>query len=185
MANRYHYQKTISNEYLRKSKLIKAASSWELNLKIQEQEQKWAQAEMKQRERDKIQDIKMQTEFDTIAAQEVISEYQNILNTTLEVDDTLDWKSQKKYDTYPTFVHDSFNTQKPSLDSFKQTYNVPAEGILEKFISPLKRKRIQLEEQAKEAYEKALKEYDEAYDTYESKKKMLSKNTFIKKKHLS
>ncbi|MDM5153545.1 restriction endonuclease [Bacillus sp. DX1.1] len=170
MANRYHYQKTISNEYLRKSKLIKAASSWELNLKIQEQEQKWAQAEMKQRERDKIQDIKMQTEFDTIAAQEVISEYQNILNTTLEVDDTLDWKSQKKYDTYPTFVHDSFNTQKPSLDSFKQTYNVPAEGILEKFISPLKRKRIQLEEQAKEAYEKALKEYDEAYDTYEKQK---------------
>lgn len=38
MASRYHYQKTISNDYLGKSKLIKAASPWELNLKIQEQE---------------------------------------------------------------------------------------------------------------------------------------------------
>ncbi|PGV32110.1 restriction endonuclease [Bacillus cereus] len=170
MASRYHYQKTISNEYLEKSKLIKAASPWELNLKIQEQEQKWAQAEVKQRERDKIQDIKMQAEFDTTAAQDIILEYENLLNATLEIDDTLDWESQKKYDSYPPFFYEPFNTPKPTLDTFKHTFKVPTEGILEKFISPLKRKRIQLENQANNAYEQALEEYNQTYDTYGKQK---------------
>ena len=48
----------------------------------------------------------MQAEFDTIAAQDIIHEYENLLNATLEIDDTLDWESQKKYDSYPPFFYE-------------------------------------------------------------------------------
>lgn len=99
---KYEYSKVITNSYLNKQKEIKAASPSELSFKVKEQLKKWGDQEKRQRERDRIQNLKEKAEKDSKQAQKLIEEYNTILKNSLE--DRLKWSELKKEKRpYPLF----------------------------------------------------------------------------------
>ncbi|PTX53969.1 restriction system protein [Melghirimyces profundicolus] len=167
MSRKYFYYLTLSNDYLGKVKEIKGASPYEVDLKATEQLRKWHEQEMRERERERIQDLKEQAAFDTERAQKRLSEYQNILNATLDVDDRLDWSSLEKHDAYPAF---SFTQEKPEKQKVHQELGVPKEIKWLEFLLPfIKSSRLKKQGEADEMFTSRLEEYKTAYQSAEEK----------------
>ncbi|MBV6445907.1 MAG: restriction endonuclease [Ignavibacteriales bacterium] len=120
-------------------------------------DEKWKIKDEILRKREKDQDLQLQAEEDTKAAEEAIEEIQNILNHTLDIDDTLDWESlknhkpfskqhpqpefEKKIDelTVPTEKEDIKYPLKPNKGSVKY---LPSLSFFAKICPGIKRKRI-------------------------------------------
>jgi len=96
----------------------------------------------------------------------------HILKATLKVDDRIDW--EKLFDKKP--FKDYIPFLKPELKEFEK--NVPKANVLE-VISFFKNKRIKAEREAKEAYQKALKTWEE------KEKSNLSQYSKDKEKYLN
>lgn len=153
MPTKYLFEKTIHNKYLGKIKTIKAHTQWELEIKVKEQLKKWNEQEKRAREKEKIEDLKKQAEYNTLKAQEKINEFKNLLKYTLKVDDKLDWETQKRKDKYPK--------KKPVLEEIYKEFKIPKKSLLEFILKNKKLKREKLEEKAKQEYNKRLQEYEE------------------------
>lgn len=172
MARKYYYSKFISNNYLGLVKEIKGATKYEVELKASEQLRKWAVKEKAQRQREAIEDLKQQAEYDTEIAKSLIEDHKSILITTLKVDDKLEWDSLKEKKSFHAF---EFTERQTSLEDVKQELLVPnAKPFLELVIKSIKRKRVKKEKEAESEYNKRLSDFQQrkeiAKEKYESEK---------------
>lgn len=174
MASSYYYHKTLSNSYLGVTKTIKAQTEWELNLKEKEILKKWAEQEARKKEKERIEDLKDKAEYMDSEAQELISEYNSLLQYTLSVDDRLSWTDQLKRDVFPDF---NYKIIPPSIEDLNKKYRVPKPGFLEKIFKSKKMKRELLEKQVKDEYEKLINNYNSAKES-EYQKYLENKNKF-------
>src|SRR5262245_20799427 len=127
MPSQYPYRKTIRNEYLGVSKVVKAMTPNELYWLVQAQLAKWAEQEARRRQakqkesarqaaRDHAENMKAQAEEDTQAAQEQLGIYRALLSTGLGVSLTVDWESLLDRRPYPPLL---FADPKPDRDAIR------------------------------------------------------------------
>lgn len=176
----YYYEEIISNEYLGVTKLVKARTLAELDMKIENQLQAWEKREDKERQRQLFADMKAQAEYDTEQALEEIESYRNMLNHTLTVNDKLQWEELYDREEFKPFVLDE---DEPSFKQFERQFNIPDENkLIELIFPPRKKKRLELIEKAKTRYEIELEQYkirkENALKEYEKEKEL-----FIKKQN--
>ncbi|MBS4173520.1 restriction endonuclease [Bacillus sp. FJAT-49736] len=169
----YRYEKFISNSYLNVSKLVKANTIAELNMKVTNQLNIWSKKEASERNKVALQDLQKQAEVDTEDALEDINQYRNILAYTLEIDDKVNWDKLYQKDKFKQF---RFEKIEPKLDTYIEKHKVPKQGFVEKIFPNLKQKRLKLEEQAK-------LEFDENLQKYKNDKKV-AKEEYNKEKEL-
>ena len=132
MARKYYYSAVITNDYLGISKEVKGATREEVEFKTAEQLRKWNARAERERQRERMADLKQQAEFDTSEAKRLIQSYKEILESTLAVDDTLDWDALKKHDSFPAFA---FDETEPTLDDIAAEMGVALNpGFLEKLV---------------------------------------------------
>ena len=141
MARKYFYSAVISNAYLGLTKEVKGVTREEVDLKAAEQIRKWDVREKRERERARIADLKEQAEFDTDEAKLQIQSYKEILQSTLAVDDTLDWNALKRHDGFPELV---FDETEPTLEDIAAEMGVSLNpGFLEKLFGFGKASRLE------------------------------------------
>jgi restriction system protein len=156
---KYEYSKVITNSYLNKQKEIKAASPSELSFKVKEQLKKWGDQEKRQRERDRIQNLKEQAEKDSKQAQKLIEEYNSILKNSLE--DRLKWSELKKEKRpYPLF---DFSEKPPIKKEVIKNVTQNKYQWLEAIFPILKQRRLKKEKEAEEIYQKKVREEENNY----------------------
>jgi restriction system protein len=86
----------IENEYLQRSRCIKARSGIEAEQKAREQLQKWRDAEIRARLNEAKEDLRQQASDMTDQAKAEQQAIRSILDATLGVDDALDWSSLRE-----------------------------------------------------------------------------------------
>lgn len=155
-SNSSKYEEWIRNDYLGKEKLIKANSSWELQLKMESELEKWKVQEERARNKERVNDLKEQAFEMTEEAKEKLEELRNILNYTLEVDDKLDWDSQKDTSQYKGFTYD---LPEPNLKDIYTELRVPKKSFFEIIFKGLRIKRENLETEATLIFNKRNEEY--------------------------
>jgi restriction system protein len=181
MATKYSYSKIISNNYLGTVKEIKGHSPEEVYYKAQDQLAKWEEQENRKRERDRITDLKVQAEFDTKEALEEITSYETLLQSTLDVDDKIDWEKLYQRDAFPEFF---YKVEVPSLHYFLTVkHSVPKQNIFHKVFPALEAKRKSKEDIARNDYENALKDY-EINKTVALEKYNIDKDDFYAKQEM-
>lgn len=153
------YQKTISNEYLGITEEIKGTYPAEVRIKAEAQLVRWAGRERRRRERDEIQSLSALAEYDSGQAGEFMEECKNILRANLNAGGKLDWVSLYDDRPYPPFV---FKEPAPRYDQIAREMGVPKKSFFaELFFPSVKKRRLNLENQAKEAYDTQLRQYEE------------------------
>ena len=173
MSSKYLYSQVISNSYLNVSKEIKAQNKYELEWKRNEQLAQWNKQETLKRERDriraqkeyerqKIQDLKELSEIMNNDAKDEINEYNNILSIALK-NNIIDWNKKKKNNKYPDFLYEK---QYPSLIIISGKLGVPKESFIEVIFKSKREKRIALEKQAQEEFNREINKYE--YEKNES-----------------
>ncbi len=171
MSTVNYYRVNLYNAYLGVTKEIKAQSKWEFDLKVKEQERKWAEQVTRRMEKEHVQDLKQQSERINENAQIVINKYENILSSSLLVSDVLDWEHMFRKDEYPPFV---FRSHEPKLDDYYLKMSVPKENFFEKIIKSIRENRIAKEKEAQQAFSQALEQYNRlkasAFEDYENEK---------------
>ena len=154
MARAYHH-KYITNPYNQQTVSITAADRLSLANKIERQEQRW--------ERERVRELKAekkQLALDkTIEAENDIKSLRNILQTTIEKDDRVDWES--------LLQKEPFTTPRPQEEAYHQ-------ASISKSLSFIGAFKKRAEEQATEEraeFSKALKEYEQRKNEWDKAKK--------------
>ena len=97
----------VNNAYLGKTRVIKTTNNSELELKIRECVMKWGEQEIKkkitQAKKDNKEKGKAEAERLDSEAKAYLLEIENILNYTLDIDDTLDWAEERDTRIFPEF----------------------------------------------------------------------------------
>ncbi|WP_019123772.1 restriction endonuclease [Brevibacillus massiliensis] len=158
---KFYYEETIYNEYLGKVKTIKAETLWELDLKVSNQIAIWDKQEKRLKEKERVEDLKSEAEYETEMAREMIQAYTNILQDTLNRDDKLDWNSQMKNDTFPEFEFED----PPSIEEIKSNHPFTEPSLFEKIFL---RKRV--EKRRKEHEEKITELFQQLNNEYQQKR---------------
>ena len=109
-TSRYPYVRTITNAYTGRSRTVRAATQWELNSLVATEESRMKAEELRQRDLDRINNLRERATTMTKQVQEQRAELNNILNYTLDIDDRLDWDAQYNKNEYPEF---NFSEEKP------------------------------------------------------------------------
>jgi restriction system protein len=156
----YYHERTVYNSYLNLSKIVKAKTYAELEMKVTNQEEIWRRREERERQKELIADMKEQAEFDTEQALSQIDEYKNILNYTLNHNDKVDWNKLLDKEDFKEF---NFNLPKPDIKTYLLKNNVPKQNFFEQLFKSIKTRRENLENKAKEEFNLALKEYEDQY----------------------
>lgn len=178
MASRFTYSKTIHNNYLNVSKEIKGYTSHEVNIKVQEQLRKWDELEKKKRERERLDDLKSQADYDTSKVLEEIEQYKNILKSYISMEDKFQWVSLKDKSEYSPFL---YKENPPDLNNIKKQVRVPNEKkFLEMLFKSIKQKRLDKEVQAKEIFDEKMNDYNKKFDKSKEDYE-LEKRKFIEK----
>lgn len=110
------FEAHILNEYLGKSRCIKARTRGEAEQKAREQLRKWQDAEVRARINEAKHDLKQQALDMSEQAYAVQESLRSILAATLDVDDALDWSSLREMRTFRAspFVESSGEPQAPA-----------------------------------------------------------------------
>ena len=144
----------ISNRLLKEDKVITAKTQRELNLKVQNQKQRWETKAKQLKEQMNIAEMKKKAFADTDVALDLINQYQNLLKSSIPFNNQFDW--QVLYNT------DVFTTSEPILDTYIKIVNVPKQDKFLEFLFPsFKNKRIEKEREAEKLYHEAYKEYQD------------------------
>jgi len=159
MAQAQYYVE-IYNDYLKKHRRVTGRTRREVQLKVLEQQQRWSEQERRSRERDAVADVRERARLATENALALLEAYRNILNSTLSVDDRLDWASM--LDQQP------FARPRPTKEQANVRERVPRE---KPFLERLKVKSTQQREAAEERAGKTLASWvgawEEERDTHE------------------
>lgn len=144
MAQAQYYVE-IYNDYLKKHRRVTGRTRREVELKVIEQKQRWSEQERRAREREAIADARERARLATDNAQALLEEYRNILNSTLSVDDRLDWTSMLDQQPFarprPTFeqacVNEQVPVERPLLERLKIKSKEQREAALARASSTL------------------------------------------------
>lgn len=164
MASKYIYNEVFHNDELGVTKTIRAETAWEFDIKVKQLEQKWEQQLKIKRNKELIANNQQKAELMDIEQRKIIEEYNNILNYTLHVDDRIDWNTQYRKDKYvkKKFEKKKISIEKPNLLDIYVEYKVPERNSLSEIIYPSRKMiRENKELEAKQEYERRLKEYNE------------------------
>jgi restriction system protein len=157
----YFHERTVYNSYLNLSKIVKAKTYAELEMKVTNQEEIWRRREERERQKELIADMKEEAEFDTEQALSQINEYKNILNYTLDHDDKVDWNKLINKEVFNEF---NFNEPRPDINTYLLKNNVPKQSFFEQLFKSIKTRRENLEIKAEEEYTLAFREYEDNYE---------------------
>lgn len=174
MASKYIYSKIIYNNYLNKSKEIKASSLYELNRKCQEQIEIWNRQATNKQAREMVEDLKAQAEEQNSEALDLLNEYKSILMEAIcRTEKSFDWSSYIRDDEYEPF---EFSKEEPNMYTISTQYKVPKPNIFENIFKSIKNKRETIEKQANQEYKRLLNEYEsdkvKSYKKWEQAKKL-------------
>ena len=159
MPTKYNYSKVIYNKFLGLSKEIKAETSEDLGVKIEDQRAKWRDQEKRRREKQRNENLKYQAEYDTKAALFEIDKYKNILFEALKLEYSIDINSLKKTDEFKEF---EFKEESPTIEEINTELGVPQKKfLLEFFLKSMQNKRVKLENNALNLLDIRMKEYNE------------------------
>jgi restriction system protein len=195
MPSQYPYRRTIRNEYLGVSKVIRAMTLLELDWLVEElarwREQEARKRQQKQKQADReaalqhADNLRSQAEEDTRAAQQNLEAFRTILAGSLGVNLALDWDQLLDRRSVPPF---QFSEPQPNRDKIrlqmlgaKPTEKLIASPVpegprfLELFLPFLRWRRLEREAEAAEASEAAKKrarvEFQKRLREYESREK--------------
>lgn len=138
---RYYYSRTVYNDYLGVSKVIKGETPYEVEWKAANQLEKWREQEQRKRAREAVADMKAQAEDDTAEALEQIESYKGILNATLKVNDKLKWESLYDRKRFRKFSFAEVGL--PPLE--RTTYlalDIPKKSLWEALFPSLRKRRL-------------------------------------------
>lgn len=125
------YEINIKNEFLGLQKVVKSKSQNDLKAKAKIQIKKWEDQELKVRLQRAINDKSKQVEIDNQLLTEKRKEIENILISTLKIDDKIDWGKMKDKSEYPIiFSHkkkefsdlEVYRPQKPIPTFFEKIF---------------------------------------------------------------
>ena len=112
------YEVLIENSYLSKTKRIKKRSMYELEVAVEKQLTKWNEQEVRKRIKDATKDAKEQAEAEWREKKENLEDYleelKNILQSTLDYDDKLDWDELIDSSDFHEFKFDKIEPQEPA-----------------------------------------------------------------------
>jgi len=136
------YEATVKNSYLGKSRYIKKQSLSELESTAREQIEKWAEQEFKARVKAEKENLKEEAEADWLKAkadlEQRISDLNDILSATIDVDDRLDWVSLEDRSPYADF---QFPENRPAPLPIPSKPSSPEKGLMDLLLPPRWRKR--------------------------------------------
>lgn len=159
MPTKYIYSKVIYNKFLGLRKEIKAETSWDLDIKIKEQREKWRELEARKREKQRNEGLKYISECRTKMTRLEIDKYNTILLDTLKLDTSININSLKKTNQFREF---KFKQEPPTIEEITKEIDVPPKNnILEFFFQSFQNKRIKLENDAENLFNIRIKEYNE------------------------
>lgn len=153
MATQYAYQQTIENKYLGKIKTIKAASSYELDVKVNEQLKKWRAEADKVRTREVIAMTKERAEELSKEDDKYIQSINSILKSATSINVKKEWSKLKDQRSFGEFIFKNYLT-KPQEPADRSASEPIFQHV---FLSSL---RISAEERAR-------KEWQEKHDAWE------------------
>jgi restriction system protein len=166
MSSTYYY-KVITNPYSGQAVRITAADRFSLANKIERQEQRWERERVRELKAEK----KQQALDKTIEAENDLRALNNILQTTIEVDDKIDWNSLLQKDPFPT--------PEPQEENYHQ-------GSLSKslsFIGAFKKRADEQYAKERADFEKAHSDYTQRLDEWNSAQK--EHNSSLARKKIS
>lgn len=109
-TTRYPYQRTIVNEYTGETRTVRAASQWELDEQVRNEELRMQNNELRARRNVQIISQREKAEEMTKQVKDVQNSFRSIIAATIKVNDRLDWDKQYVNDVYPEFA---FSEQEP------------------------------------------------------------------------
>lgn len=165
MPSKYFYNEKFYNSELGVTKTIKAETKWEFDLKVNQMNERWNQQIKLKEKREMISNNQQTADSMDREQKKYLSEYNNILNQTLKVNDKLDWETQYRRDEYKKW---QFNEIKPNKERIFLDRKVPKQNFLEKILKSLKEKREQKEKEATEEYQQLVNEYEKRKNNSES-----------------
>jgi len=152
-------QETITNEYLGLTKTITGSYPAEITVKAAAQAARWASREKKARAGKDLDFLRELAEYDTRQAEGFIKECKNMLRSNLEGERKFDPASLYDDQPYPPFV---FKEAAPRYKPIARTIGVPKKNFFGELFSPSAgKKRLNLEKEAAQSYEAALRQYEE------------------------
>jgi restriction system protein len=175
MPSQYPYRRTIRNEYLGVSKVIRAMTANELHWLVEAQLTKWSEQETRKRQqqqkeaerqaaRQHAENLKWQAEEDTKTAQQNLQAFQTILSGSLHNNLALDWELLLARQSFRPF---QFTHPKPNKDEIRLQLLGPEPrqlvvaapvpeipGFWEFLLPFLRRRRLERQSQLAEAYKK-------------------------------
>jgi restriction system protein len=178
MPSQYPYQKTVRNEYLGVSKVIRAMTLHELEWLAESQLAKWREQEARKRQQSRkekereasrrhAENLKCQAEEDTKAAHQNFETFRTILAGSLGVNLALDWEQLLDKRSVPPF---QFGHAKPDRDQIRLQLLGPSPterrvewpapeqpSIWEFFLPFLRSRRLEREAEDAEDFEKEKK----------------------------
>ena len=167
------YQQYLKNEATGETILIKSNDYLTFQSKMERKKDQWSkQNDRNKKLEDKEKALKKAQEM-TEQAKKEIEEHKSILKHTLKIDDKINWK--ELFDEKP--FREYVSIPKPDKQEFEK--KVPKSSALE-IISFFKNRRLKAEENAKNAFEKAVVEWGQKEkqktEEYEKEKKKYLKD---------
>lgn len=159
MAQAQYYVE-IQNDYLKKHRRVTGRTRREVQLKVLDQQQRWSEQERRARERDAVADLRERARLATDNAQTLLEAYRNILNSTLVVEDRLDWASMLEQQPFPRL--------RPTNEQAHVHEQVPQERpLLERFSAKSKQRREAAAVRASDTLDSWIGAWEEERATYE------------------
>lgn len=159
MPTRYRYQQVISNGH--STRVIRGMTKAEVNQKVAEQQATWQrqaaqrqatwQAQLaRQAVQDELRMLEAQAQAESEEAQSRHHALQNLLRDRLRSGKPFRWDDVKDHRQFPPF---EFREILPTYEGIAQRLGVPAPSALEGLLSGKRKKREELEAQARAQFE--------------------------------
>lgn len=167
-------QKTISNHDPDAPAEIAGTSLFERKLKNEKQAARRARQERQQDQRTETDSLKELAEYDSLLAKNFLQECKNILRDNLAAG-KFNWVSYYKDEPYPPFV---FKEPLPRYEQIAKEMGIIRKNPIKEFLLPsVKKRRLQMENEARQTLELKLEQYQKRQDSaraaYETKRKSL------------
>lgn len=159
----YQYSLEVQNQYLGKFRRVTGRSRREVEIKSAEQLQRWSEQEARARHRAANADAKEAAAEATERVQSLVDQYRRLLQTTLAVDDRLDWRGLM--DLQP------FQVPRPGLEQSQSAVGVPdVRPVVEAFSRKTRERREQAEAAAQQHHASAIEGWENQRARYEQER---------------
>jgi restriction system protein len=175
------YEVLIENSYLNKTKRVKKRSMYELEVAVEKQLTKWNEQEVRKRIKDATKDAKEQAEAEWREKKENIEDYleelSNILQSTLEYDDKIDWDGLVDKSEFHEFTFNEVEPLKPIEPSKPSKPSQPPKSFWDKIFPFVWNKKLEAHKKKvkrwKERCERIDSEFQNEIDEWKTKKQKL------------